>query len=488
MSNYTPVRQTQAAVKVIPRPEPTSPTAAKKRPGGPVGILPERKPGISAQIGDAILAHVNVTPAAVNRFHSEPNTRGLFLALDAGEEKRRLLVVDVAEDSKERLELPSEDATHVFVDLANLGTLAPDRLEALRSALRSHDGADDQMLSASKLGEYFFEPTAEPEPDQQIYAGLLARSDLAVWLGREKHRKSNVILQLAICAALGRDFLGFRFVAEKPLRVTLIDFESKSGSLKQRYDGIAAAMELDEQAQQLLRENLHILEVKRIRKAGHIFPKFPLPGKGKNREADLNFWRDLVVHNPADLYIIDPLRTLHSADENDSTIEALLTEMQRIFGQAAVILCHHMRKSGENACTLSQDMRTWSDGARGSSAIKAHTDTIVLQERTENGKGEEVVYLGAFLKDGADVNPFPVIETDHQSFFWVMKREVPEKLDSACQALVGGKYKNKGQAAAAIQKQTGVGRATAWRHLDELIRLNIVIEDSDGFISTGAVG
>jgi len=80
---------------------------------------------------------------------------------------------------------------------------------------------------------------------------------------------------------LGRDFLCFKFMAPSPFRVILIDYESWPGSLKQRYDGIVAAMRLNEHEQKMLKENLRILEVKKIRKAGHTFPKFPLPGKGK---------------------------------------------------------------------------------------------------------------------------------------------------------------------------------------------------------------
>ncbi len=188
-----------------------------------------------------------------------------------------------------------------------------------------------------------------------------------------------------------------------------------------------------------------------------------------------------MTANPSDIYIIDPLRTLHSADENDSAIEALLTEMQRVFRDSAVVLAHHMRKAAnENACTLLQDMRTWSDGARGSSAIKAHTDVIVLQERTESENGDEVVYLGAFLKDGADIDPIALMETDHESYYWQIKACVPERLTSAVQALGGRKFKNKRDAARAIELGAKVARATAYRRLEDLLRLKLAAESETG--------
>ena len=60
-------------------------------------------------------------------------------------------------------------------------------------------------------------------------------------------------------------------------------------------------------------------------------------------------------------------------------------------------------------------MRFWSDDARGSGAIKAHSDVIVCQERVIEEQ-EERLYLGAFLKDGPDVEPIPLAETGAQSF------------------------------------------------------------------------
>ena len=336
----------------------------------------------------------------IDYIYCQPNSKGYFIDVQGSRNRRYLLS-----------ELSGSDNNMPVV--GDTGALAP--------------------LSAQELGSYVFDPKAEAEADQTLYAGFLCRGDLAVWLGREKHRKSNLILQFAIDAALGKDFLGFKFVADKALRVVLIDFESRTGSLKRRYDGIIAAMALLQSDRELLASNLKVLEVRRIRKSGRVFPKFPLPGKNAG---DQKFWNDLVGAHPADLYVVDPLRTLHSADENDSSIEALLSEMQRVFRGAAVIVAHHMRKSGDNPVTLVQDMRAWSDGARGSSAIKAHSDLIVLQERTVKSNGDEVVHLGAFLKDGADIEPVSLMGTDHESFYWKTILEVPDHLCKFHEALI----------------------------------------------------
>jgi hypothetical protein len=376
----------------------------------------------------------------VDYIHCEPNNYGLSV-IARGEEDRRFLLVD-------------RDRAGDGAPVLDRGVPGP--------------------LSALDLGRYVFDPLAEVGHDEQLYERFLYRGDLAVWLGREKHRKSNMILQFAISAAIGRDFVGLKFAAETPLKVVLIDFESKSASLKHRRESIIAAMALSHEERRLLSANLTIIEVRRIRKAGLVFPKFShAPGA---REP---FWDELVARMPADLYIIDPLRSLHSADENDSTIEMLLSEMQRVFKGAAVIAAHHMRKAKENGVTLAHDMRAWSEGARGSSAIKAHSDVIVLQERTLNDKGEEIVNLGCFLKDGPDIEPFPLMESDHESFFWEVVTIVPTHLEGSYDALkaAGGRFKSKIAAAQEIITRVKLGRATAYRHIDTMLRLKLIADD-----------
>jgi len=130
-------------------------------------------------------------------------------------------------------------------------------------------------------------------------------------------------------------------------------------------------------------------------------------------------------------------------------------------------------------------MRTWSDGARGSSAIKAHSDVIVLQERSLDEKGNEVVHLGVFLKDGPDVEPFPLMETDHESFYWEQVKLVPAKLRPSYDALASrGCGWEKSKAADEIKRQTGASRATAYRHFDAMARAGILVIDGSGLFRT----
>lgn len=72
-------------------------------------------------------------------------------------------------------------------------------------------------------------------------------------------------------------------------------------------------------------------------------------------------------------------------------------------------------------------MRTWADEARGSSAITAHADVVICQERVVE-VGVEMLQLGAYLRDGADIEPMVLRETDLQSFLWKVAPDIPLEL------------------------------------------------------------
>ncbi len=340
------------------------------------------------------------------------------------------------------------------------------------------------VLSPPMLQDYSFDYLSPVAPEIPIYEGFIAAADLGIWFGREKHRKSDVLLQFSISAALGRDFLHFKFLGKQPLRVVLIDFESKTSSLKYRIERIVAAMRLDEESVTLLWRNLRIIELRKVLRSGVAVPKFPVRSSRGSRmssaeiQESAEFWEGVAEYYPADLYVIDPLRPLHSADENDSSIETLLAELRRVFRNAAVVVAHHMRKAHENGPTLVQDMRAFSDGGRGSTAIKAHADVIILQERSKDERGEEILYIGAFLKDGADIEPFTLMESDHESFHWCIVPSVPGGHEASFRVLkdAGGSFQTNSKAAQVLIESLGVGRATAFRHINTFLRIRLLIK------------
>jgi hypothetical protein len=339
----------------------------------------------------------------------------------------------------------------------------------------------------ARIHGYIFDPRREFSPDRTFYEGLLSEGDLVIWLGREKHRKTTLILQFGICAATARPFLNFPFVPGEPLHVLVLDFESKTGSLRYRYQAICDAMGLTPDELEVLERHLHIVEVRRLITDGYAFPRFAGSGRGKeelaSREEAAHLWRILLAEIPADIVVFDPMRSMHTVDENDSSIETLMSRLRQTLPKRAIIIAHHMRKYhvAGNPVSLSDDMRLWSDGARGSSAIKAHADVIVCQERTMDQNHTEVLHVGAFLKDGADIEPLKLEESDTQSYFWVLTADVPEYLTNTVAALqkAGGRFADQA-ACARVLREARFSKPTAYRHLEDLRRRGLLAEESGG--------
>src|ERR1700730_14844172 len=307
--------------------------------------------------------------------------------------------------------------------------------------------SEQGLSKAGQWERFVFNPAAFIPPEQPIYEGLLAKGDLAIWLGREKHRKSSVLLQFAICAALGRPFLHFPFRPSQGLKVVVLDYESKSQTIKNRYTAIVATMGLTKVEQETLHARLQIVEMRRAFRNGLKFARFPVrPEKGNTDEFSQaeTEWRLFVQNMAADLYIIDPMRCMHAQAENDSALEALLTRVHQIFGDAAVVISHHLRKRDRNPGhqhSLKDDMRVWADEARGSSTITAHADVIVCQERQVE-EGIEILHLGAYLRDAADIEPMVLRESNLESFFWQLAPDIPTELTMCLDALqqAGGEF------------------------------------------------
>jgi hypothetical protein len=339
--------------------------------------------------------------------------------------------------------------------------------------------------SHSRQGFYIFDPEQAVKAPEVYYEGFLEAEEMAVWLGREKSRKSSVLLQFAFSAALGRPLFDIPFSHSGPLRVTIFDFESKKSSMKERWERLAAAMDLTAEERQRLRENLKIVLLRESVAAGGLVPRFTL----KPDSAADQYWRDAVRENPADLFIIDPFRNFHSENENDSTIEALLAKIRRTFGKAAIVIAHHMVKRSMNQkenVKLTHDMRLFSDGGRGSGAIKGYCDIIITQEWSQQD-GEEIVHWGAFGKNIADLSPRALVQTGPNSGLWVptdvegLSQTVRASLRTLKEHRESLVFENRAEAAGLIMGARTLARSTANEHVDGLLRKGLItVEKTKG--------
>jgi hypothetical protein len=62
-------------------------------------------------------------------------------------------------------------------------------------------GSSSLTTLLSEMPSFIFSPTQEPPIETTFFDGFLTEGDLVLWIGREKHRKSNIILQFAIATA-----------------------------------------------------------------------------------------------------------------------------------------------------------------------------------------------------------------------------------------------------------------------------------------------
>jgi hypothetical protein len=254
---------------------------------------------------------------------------------------------------------------------------------------------------------------------------------------------------------------------------------------------VTAAMKLSLSEVERLRSNLRIIEMRKAFRYGLKFARFPVkPERGDLGEFEHaeTEWRSFVRQMNADLYIIDPMRCMHAQAENDSAIEALLTRVHQFFGDAAVVVSHHLRKRNRkrtDQVKLKEDMRMWADEARGSGAITAHADVIVCQER-EVESGVELLHLGAYLRDGADVEPMVLRETCSESFLWEIAPDIPLELTLCLDALrdAGGSFQSRTDAVAILQQSLGSGRSTGFTRLNDLFKRGLVVEN-DGVVRLG---
>jgi hypothetical protein len=343
------------------------------------------------------------------------------------------------------------------------------------------EGGDKGRSKVGPWRQFVFDPAALIPPDQPVFEGLLSKGDLAIWLGREKHRKSSVLLQFAICAALGRPFLHFLFCSSQSSKVVMLDYESKSQTLKQRYEAIVAAMGLAEAEKETLRAQLRIVEIRKAFRSGWNFVRFPVKPDGANSKElceAAEEWQSFLQETTADIYIIDPMRCMHAQAENDSAIEALLTRIHKTFGNATVVISHHLRKRDRGvAQKLMDDMRVWADEARGSSAITAHADVIVCQERiVENGM--EKLHWGAYLRDSVDIEPMVLRESAPQNFLWEVAPDIPDELAMCLDPLraEGRAFQSRTDAARVLMNTPNTGRSTAFSRIKELLNRGLLVE------------
>ncbi len=243
--------------------------------------------------------------------------------------------------------------------------------------LKNHNGAD--VVNAIKNAKWWKPDTGNdatslflssaqfqenaPNYIDWILEGVIQRGSNGLFIARPKSGKSYAVVDLAIALASGQKWLGF-FVPQR-VRVALVSREDTAGLTQSRMKKLMA------------HRNLTSADLEGF---------FYINAKGSRPKIMLDYEDDVVKvisdlkQQKSEFLILDVMRVLHSADENDNTeMQRVLSVLNRIQDEAGCSIClvHHDNK---------RDDATLTERARGASAIAGYAEFIcgirVVEEET----------------------------------------------------------------------------------------------------------
>lgn len=209
--------------------------------------------------------------------------------------------------------------------------------------------------------EYYLQ---EREPIPYIVKDLIAESSISLWYGQFGSKKTWTLLDLAVCIASGKEWLGFTV---NPCRVLIVDEESGERRLADRLKEIMRG--------ELVDANIPLQSVS--------LAQFNL----RDSQEDLLSLIELIDLTGAKLVIIDALAdVMLGGDENSvkdtQPVFAGLRKASEVTG-ASFIVIHHSNKLG---------------GYRGSSAIAGAIDNMLLvQSKPES---DLITFKSEKVRDG----------------------------------------------------------------------------------------
>ena len=234
---------------------------------------------------------------------------------------------------------------------------------------------------------------SERPPIEYVVERLIAESSVNVWFGQWGAKKTWAAIDLAVCVASGKQWLG---MATEPCNVLIIDEESGDTRLANRIKDVMRG-ELGEMADASV-------PIKSVSLA-----QFNLL---KNSD-DADLLARLVLEQDAKLIIIDALAdVMLGGDENavkdTQPVFANLRFIAELTG-AAFIVIHHANKGG---------------GYRGSSAIAGAIDTLLSVESKQDNS--LITFKTEKMRDGEPLN-FACEANWTDEGFYLTQSEITER-------------------------------------------------------------
>jgi hypothetical protein len=234
---------------------------------------------------------------------------------------------------------------------------------------------------------------SERPPIEYVVEKLIAESSVNVWFGQWGAKKTWAAIDLAVCVASGKQWLG---MATEPCNVLIIDEESGDTRLANRIRDTMRG-----ELGQLANESVPIKSVS--------LAQFNL----LKRPDDADLLARLVLELDAKLIIIDALAdVMLGGDENavkdTQPVFANLRFIAELTG-AAFIVIHHANKLG---------------GYRGSSAIAGAIDTLLSVESKQDNS--LITFKTEKMRDGEPLN-FACEANWTDEGFYLTQSEITER-------------------------------------------------------------
>ena len=82
------------------------------------------------------------------------------------------------------------------------------------------------------------------------------------------------------------------------------------------------------------------------------------------------------------------------------------------------------------------------------------------------------------MRDGVDIEPLVLRESELESFFWVVAPDIPLDLSICLEALRKSacEFPKRSAAAAVLQSAVGAGRSTAFSRIADLLNRGLLVE------------
>lgn len=264
--------------------------------------------------------------------------------------------------------------------LAELVRGEPDAFWARLRVLHEQRAAELAGGRADELPLVRIAEIPDPGPAQWLIEQLWISNAFGIVGAEPKSWKSWLTLYLGICVASGRQAFN-RFSVQQGT-VMVFSAEGGKGLVRRRAAALCRAMEI-EIPPDLWLIDLPVLHLDRPEVAARVVA--------------------MVEKYRPPLIILDPLRELHTGDENDAvTIASLLTPLRQLqhFGCACMVV-HHLSKKTEGR---SRGPQRGGQRLRGSSALHGATDSALYMETSGDGQNKRVVVTPEH-RDEADGEP-----------------------------------------------------------------------------------